>query len=39
MQLTVGPMTGEEVQKLVGEVADIEPDLLEKVRAAYVEKR
>jgi tripartite-type tricarboxylate transporter receptor subunit TctC len=38
-KLTVGPMKGEEVQKLVGEVAAIEPDLLEKVRKAYVTTR
>src|SRR6185503_8090985 len=33
--LTVGPMRGEELQKLVGEVAAIKPDIVEKVRAAY----
>jgi tripartite-type tricarboxylate transporter receptor subunit TctC len=37
--LTVGPMRGEELQKLVGEVAAIKPDILEKVRAAYVVKK
>src|SRR5436305_2089541 len=34
-QLSVGPLTGEELQKLVAEVAAIKPDILEKVRAAY----
>jgi tripartite-type tricarboxylate transporter receptor subunit TctC len=34
--LTVGPITGEDLQKLVSEVSDLAPDLLEKVRAAYV---
>jgi tripartite-type tricarboxylate transporter receptor subunit TctC len=37
--LSVGPLRGEEVQKLVQEVADIPPDILEKVRAAYVMKK
>jgi tripartite-type tricarboxylate transporter receptor subunit TctC len=36
--LTVGPITGEELQKLVVEVSNLSPDLLEKVRAAYVTK-
>jgi tripartite-type tricarboxylate transporter receptor subunit TctC len=34
-QLTVGPLPGEELQKLVADVAAIKPDILEKVRAAY----
>jgi tripartite-type tricarboxylate transporter receptor subunit TctC len=34
--LTIGPMKGEELQQLVAEVAAIKPDILEKVRAAYV---
>ena len=34
-QLSVGPLTGEELQKLVADVAAIKPDILEKVRAAY----
>jgi tripartite-type tricarboxylate transporter receptor subunit TctC len=34
-KLTVGPITGEELQKLVAEVSDLAPALLEKVRAAY----
>jgi tripartite-type tricarboxylate transporter receptor subunit TctC len=35
-RLTVGPMTGEEVQKLIAEVTDLSPALTEKVRAAFV---
>ena len=35
LRLTVGPMTGEEVQKLVAEVTDLSPPLTEKVRAAF----
>jgi tripartite-type tricarboxylate transporter receptor subunit TctC len=38
-KLTVGPMAGEELQKLVGEVADLSPALLDKVRAVYVQKK
>jgi tripartite-type tricarboxylate transporter receptor subunit TctC len=34
-KLTVNPITGEELQKLVTEVSDLPPALLEKVRAAY----
>ena len=34
-QLSVGPLSGEELQKLVAEVAAIKPDILEKVRSAY----
>lgn len=34
-KLTVDPLTGEELQKLVASVSDITPALLEKVRAAY----
>jgi tripartite-type tricarboxylate transporter receptor subunit TctC len=33
--LTVNPLTGEELQKLVTEVSNLPPALLEKVRAAY----
>jgi tripartite-type tricarboxylate transporter receptor subunit TctC len=33
--LTVGPMAGEELQKLVVDVSSLPPDLLEKVRTAY----
>jgi tripartite-type tricarboxylate transporter receptor subunit TctC len=38
MNLTVNPITGEELQKLVAEVSNLSPDLLEKVRAAYITK-
>jgi hypothetical protein len=31
----VNPITGEELQKLVAEVSNMPPVLLEKVRAAY----
>jgi tripartite-type tricarboxylate transporter receptor subunit TctC len=34
-KLTVNPITGEELQKLVAEVSNLSPALLEKVRAAY----
>ena len=34
-KLTVGAMTGEELQKLVGHVSNLSPALLAKVRAAY----
>ena len=37
-QLSVGPLRGEELQKLVAEVAAIKPDILEKVREAYASK-
>ena len=33
--LTVSPMKGEELQKLVAEVSDLSPAVLQKVRAAY----
>lgn len=36
IKLTVGPMTGEELQKLVASVSALSPDMLQKVRAAYV---
>ena len=35
LKLGLDPMTGEEVQKLVADVGDVSPELLEKVRAAY----
>ena len=35
LQVGVSPMTGEELQKLVFNVSDLPPALLEKVRAAY----
>ena len=34
-QLSIGPLAGEELQKLVADVAAISPGILEKVRAAY----
>ena len=34
-KLTVSPITGEELQKLVTEVSNLSPALLQKVRAAY----
>ena len=38
-RLTVNPITGEELQKLVGEVINLSPPaLLDKVRAAYTTK-
>jgi tripartite-type tricarboxylate transporter receptor subunit TctC len=38
-KLTLGPLQGEELQKLVAEVSNLSPELLEKVRAAYVMKK
>jgi hypothetical protein len=35
MRVAVSPMTGEELQRLVAEVSNLSPELLEKVRAAY----
>ena len=35
IKLTLGPMTGEELQKLVGDVSSLSPELLEKVKAIY----
>jgi tripartite-type tricarboxylate transporter receptor subunit TctC len=35
LTLSVNPMTGQDLQKMVSEVADMPPDLLEKVRVAY----
>ena len=37
-QLTVSALPGEDVQKLVADVAAISPEILEKVRAAYATK-
>ena len=34
--LSVGPMTGEDLQKLIAQVSNLPPDLLEKVRVAYL---
>jgi len=38
LQVGVAPMTGEELQKLVVNVSDLPPALLEKVRTAYTPK-
>ena len=38
MGMSMGPMKGEDVQKLVMDVANITPELLEKVRKAYPEE-
>jgi tripartite-type tricarboxylate transporter receptor subunit TctC len=35
IKLSLGPMTGEELQKLVKEVSDLPAELVEKVRAVY----
>jgi tripartite-type tricarboxylate transporter receptor subunit TctC len=34
--LSVGPMTGEDLQKLIAQVSNLPPDLLEKIRVAYL---
>jgi len=36
MRVGVSPLPGEELQKLVAEVSNLSPELLEKVRAAYI---
>jgi tripartite-type tricarboxylate transporter receptor subunit TctC len=38
MGMSMGPMSGEDLQKLVTEVSAISPELLEKVRKAYPEE-
>jgi tripartite-type tricarboxylate transporter receptor subunit TctC len=38
LKLSVNPLTGDALQKLVAEVSALPPDLVEKVRAAYTEK-
>jgi tripartite-type tricarboxylate transporter receptor subunit TctC len=38
IRLGVNPITGEELQKLVAEVSDLSPALLDKVRTAYATK-
>lgn len=38
-KLTVGPLPGEELQKLVAEVTSLPPELVEKVKAAYEMKK
>ena len=35
-KLTVGPMRGEELQKLITTVSNLTPEMLAKVRTAYV---
>ena len=35
IKVGVSPMTGEELQKLIADVSNLSPALLEKVRAAY----
>ena len=37
-KLRVNPFTGEELQKVVGSVSDLPPDLLDKIKAAYSAK-
>ena len=37
--LTIGPLGGEELQKLVAEVTSLTPELLEKVKTAYEMKK
>ena len=34
--LGVGPMAGEDLQKLIAQVSNMSPDMLEKVRVAYL---
>ena len=38
-KLTIGPLSGDELQKLVAEVASLPPELIEKVKAAYEMKK
>jgi tripartite-type tricarboxylate transporter receptor subunit TctC len=38
-KLTVGPLAGEDLQKLVAEVSGLTPELTEKVKAAYEMKK
>jgi tripartite-type tricarboxylate transporter receptor subunit TctC len=38
-KLTVGPLPGEELQKLVADVAAISPEILEKARSAYATQK
>ncbi|MBX9843062.1 MAG: hypothetical protein K2Z80_14775 [Xanthobacteraceae bacterium] len=38
-KLTVGPLRGEELQKLVAEVTSLPPELVEKIKAAYEMKK
>ena len=39
INVAVSPLPGEELQKLVAEVSNLSPALLEKVRAAYTMPR
>ena len=39
MGLSTSPLAGEELQKLVADVSNLPPGLLEKVRAAYTSAR
>jgi tripartite-type tricarboxylate transporter receptor subunit TctC len=39
LKLSVGPLTGEELQKVVAEVSTLTPELVEKVKAAYEMKK
>jgi tripartite-type tricarboxylate transporter receptor subunit TctC len=38
LRLTVNPLSGGELQKLVANVSNLPPDLVDKLRAAYAEK-
>jgi len=38
-KLTVNPLQGEELQKLVAEVSSLSPEMIEKVKAAYEAKK
>jgi hypothetical protein len=38
LKLSVNPLNGDALQKLVAEVSTLPPDLVEKVRAAFTEK-
>jgi hypothetical protein len=37
-RVDVGPMSGEELQKLVAEVANVSPAIIDKVKAVYPTK-
>jgi tripartite-type tricarboxylate transporter receptor subunit TctC len=39
LKLTAGPLTGEELQKVVAEVSTLAPELIDKVKAAYEMKK
>ena len=38
-KLTIGPLAGEELQKLVAEVSGLSPEMIEKVKAANEMKK